>query len=115
MKKLTASLIAASLMLPAAPALAQHDRHDRSDRHDRYDRHGQRDWRHDSRWHHFRKGQRFDRRHAYNYRVIDYRAYRQHLRPPPRGYRWVRSGDDALMVGITTGVVTAVVAGMFLR
>src|SRR3546814_10100466 len=38
------------------------------------------------------KGQRFDRRHATNYRVIDnYRGYR--LNAPPRGYRWVRSGN----------------------
>src|SRR3546814_5802025 len=36
--------------------------------------------------HKWAKGQRFDRRHASNYRVIDSpRAY--HLRPAPRGHR----------------------------
>src|SRR3546814_20756545 len=43
--------------------------------------------------HKWAKGQRFDRRHASNYRVIDSpRAY--HLRPAPRGHQWVRSGND---------------------
>lgn len=57
------------------------------------------------------KGQRFDRRYATNYRVIDnYRGYR--LQAPPRGYRWVRSGNDAVMVGITSGIIASVIAGV---
>lgn len=59
---------------------------------------------------HWRKGERFDRRYAQNYRQIDYRQYRG-LRAPPRGYHYVRSGNDALLVGITSGVIAAVVAG----
>lgn len=56
------------------------------------------------------KGQRFDRRYATNYRVIDnYRGYR--LNAPPRGYRWVRSGNDAVLIAITSGIIGAVVAG----
>jgi Ni/Co efflux regulator RcnB len=58
-------------------------------------------------WH---KGDRFDRRYARDYREIDYRQYRG-LRAPPRGYRYVRSGNDAVLVGITSGVIAAVVAG----
>jgi Ni/Co efflux regulator RcnB len=55
------------------------------------------------------KGQRFDRRNATSYRVIDNpRAYR--LSAPPRGYHWVRSGNDAVMVAITSGVIGAVIA-----
>lgn len=55
------------------------------------------------------KGQRFDRRHASNYRVIDnYRGYR--LPAPPRGYHWVRSGNDAVLVAIAGGLIGAVVA-----
>ena len=55
------------------------------------------------------KGQRFDSRYARNYRVISApSAY--HLRPAPRGYRWVQSGNDAVMVGITTGIVAAIIA-----
>lgn len=57
------------------------------------------------------KGQRFDRRYATNYRTVDYRGYRGHgLYAPPRGYQWVRSGDDAVLVGITTGLIAAVIA-----
>ncbi|UZW55428.1 RcnB family protein [Sphingobium sp. JS3065] len=56
------------------------------------------------------KGQRFDRRYVSNYRVIDnYRGYR--LNAPPRGYRWVRSGNDAVLIAITSGIIGAVVAG----
>ncbi len=60
----------------------------------------------------WRQGQRFDRRYASRYRVIsrpgDYR-----LRPAPRGYRWVQSGNDAVMVAITTGLIAQVLAGRF--
>lgn len=54
------------------------------------------------------KGQRFDRRHAANYRVINnYRDYR--LNTPPRGYQWVRSGNDAVLVALTSGIIGAVI------
>jgi Ni/Co efflux regulator RcnB len=60
----------------------------------------------------WRKGQRFDRRYAQNYRVVDYRQYRQRrLYAPPRGYHWVRSGNDAVLVGVTSGLIGAVLAG----
>jgi Ni/Co efflux regulator RcnB len=58
----------------------------------------------------WRKGQRFDQRQARNYRQIDYRKYRG-LRAPPRGYHYVQSGNDAVLVGITSGIIAAVVAG----
>ncbi|MBB3980417.1 Ni/Co efflux regulator RcnB [Sphingobium fontiphilum] len=58
------------------------------------------------------KGQRFDRRHAANYRVVNnYRNYR--LSAPPRGYHWVRSGNDAALIAITGGVIGAVIGGAF--
>lgn len=57
-------------------------------------------------WH---KGERFDHRYARNYREIDYRRYRG-LTPPPRGYHYVQSGNDAVLVGITSGLVAAVIA-----
>jgi len=58
--------------------------------------------------HRWAKGQRFDRRQASNYRVIgDYRNYR--LNTPPRGYQWVRSGNDAVMIAITSGIIGAVI------
>ncbi|UYY59162.1 RcnB family protein [Sphingomonas sp. S2-65] len=59
-------------------------------------------------WH---RGERFDNRYARNYRQIDYRQYRG-LRAPPRGYRYVQSGNDAVLVGITSGIISAVFANM---
>lgn len=59
----------------------------------------------------WKKGQRFDSRYARNYRQVDYRQYRN-LKAPPRGYRYVQSGNDAVLVGITSGIVAAVFANM---
>lgn len=56
------------------------------------------------------RGQRFDSRYARNYRVIyNPRAYRLH--DAPRGYRWVQSGNDAVLVAITSGIIGAVIGG----
>lgn len=137
MKKFLIAAVAASMLsvpVVAAPAMAAPAPQDRGDWHDRDhgpDRgrdHGPdrgpnrgpdrgRDWRPNGPgdrggWDHrgWARGQRFDYRYAPNYGVIDYRHYRG-LRRPPRGYHWVRSGDDALLVGITTGVIASVIAG----
>lgn len=59
----------------------------------------------------WKRGERFDSRYARNYRQIDYRQYRG-LKAPPRGYRYVRSGNDAVLVGITTGIIAAVLANV---
>ena len=60
--------------------------------------------------HRWNKGQRFDRRQASNYRVINnYRDYR--LSAPPRGYQYVRSGNDAVLIAITSGIIGAVIGG----
>ncbi len=54
------------------------------------------------------RGQHFDRRYANNYRVVNnYRDYR--LSSPPRGYQWVRSGNDAVLIAITSGIIGAVI------
>lgn len=66
--------------------------------------------RNDHRANQWRKGQRFDRRHATNYRVVNnYRDYR--LSAPPRGYQWVRSGNDAVLVALTSGIIGAIIGG----
>jgi Ni/Co efflux regulator RcnB len=58
------------------------------------------------------RGQRFDTRYANRYRVIQNpRAYRLH--DAPRGYRWVQSGNDAVLVAIASGIIGAVLANMF--
>lgn len=61
------------------------------------------------------RGQRFDRRYASNYREIsDWRQYRgRRLYAPPRGYHWVRSGNDAVLVALSGGLIGAVLAGAF--
>lgn len=65
-------------------------------------------------WRQFRKGERFDQGRAWNYADVDYRRYNR-LRPPPRGYRWVRNGNDAVLIGITSGIVASVIAGAIVR
>ena len=59
---------------------------------------------------HWAKGQKFDRRYAQNYRSVDYRQH--HLNAPPRGYQWVQSGNDAVLVGIASGLIGAVIGGI---
>lgn len=134
MKKLIAMAIAATMLTPAvmaAPAEARdryerkHDRwHDRHDRHDRYDRYSYRDRgdhyrdrrdyrRYDSR--RWSRGDRFDRRYVRYYRPVYYTDYRHSLYAPPRGYRWVRADDDALLIGVTSGIVSAIVSNAFFR
>jgi len=60
------------------------------------------------------KGQHFDARYAPHYQVVDYHSY-HHLTPPPRGYHWVRSGNDAVLVAIGTGIVASVIANGMLN
>ena len=44
-----------------------------------------------------------------SYVVTDWRS--RHLRQPPRGYHWVRSDNgDFLLVAITTGVISSIIA-----
>jgi Ni/Co efflux regulator RcnB len=115
-KKFILTALAVSIVaspLAAAPALAQQERHETVVRHQpsrhvvvnrtvaRNQAPGFRTW---------RKGQRFDTRYARNYQEIrNYRNYR--LNAPPRGYHWVRSGNDAVLVAITGGLIGAVIAG----
>ena len=125
MKLFASALIAAAMLTGSGVAMAQH--HDRGDhdRHDWRDDHGRdhdrdhRDHRDYGRYDHDHDrgrghgphwvppGHRWERGHRYygpTYVVRDYRTYR--LRPPPRGYHWVR-GDDGqyLLVAIATGII----------
>lgn len=60
-------------------------------------------------WH---RGERFDRSYARNYRQIAYRTYRgRGLYAPPRGYQWVQSGNDAVLVALASGLIGAVIGG----
>lgn len=101
MKKMLIPALAAALLLPtmAVPAMARDDHrpHVVATKTVTYKT--------------FRKGEKFDRHHARHYQEIDYRHYKR-LGPPPRGYHYVRSGNDVLLVGITSGIVASVVAGL---
>jgi Ni/Co efflux regulator RcnB len=46
-----------------------------------------------------------------HYVVNDYNRYG--LRAPPRGYHYVRSGNDVVLAAIAGGLITAVIAGLF--
>ena len=46
-----------------------------------------------------------------SYVVSDYSRYG--LRQPPRGYQYVRSGNDVVLAAIAGGLITAVIAGLF--
>ncbi|WP_395331015.1 RcnB family protein [Novosphingobium sp. BL-8H] len=115
MRKFTATLLTAALLVPglAAPAMAQPG-HSQSG----YPQQGHSTQNHGpSRKpapapHRFQKGEKFDRSRATNYQTVDYRKYRN-VKAPPRGYHYVRSGSDLLLVGITSGIVAAVTMNMF--
>lgn len=102
MKKFVAAIAAIAMIAPIAsvPALAAPKK----------DNHGQ----HVSavaKGNPFRKGQKFDSRRAPNYRVVDYRSYRT-LKAPPRGHRYVRSGNDILLVRTDNNLITSIFAGL---
>jgi len=122
MKKFILAALAASIAaspLAAVPALAApQDRHETVIRHqpgrtvvvDRTVVRHQGPAFRNQEYRNWRKGQRFDYRYARNYQEIrNYRNYR--LNAPPRGYHWVRSGNDAVLVALTGGLIGAVIAG----
>lgn len=55
----------------------------------------------------WKKGQHLSR-HDHWSAVNDYRRY--HLRQPPRGQHWVRVGNQYLLVGILTGLISDAIA-----
>jgi Ni/Co efflux regulator RcnB len=117
---LSAALLASPVMT-AADASAQSRRELREDRRelreDRRDlrrdrrelREDRRDFRRDVRranrpaW--LRQGGRYSRGGVY---VTDYRRYG--LRAPARGQRWVRYGNDYILVAATTGLILGIIA-----
>lgn len=56
----------------------------------------------------WRRGERLPSYYQERYRQVDYR--REHLRAPPRGYRYVEDDrGDMLLVGIATGVILSII------
>lgn len=56
-------------------------------------------------------GQRIPSYYSQGYVVNNYSAYG--LRAPPRGYHYVRSGNDVVLAAVAGGLITAVIAGLF--
>lgn len=60
--------------------------------------------------HNFRKGGRLPREYRDNtYVVNDWRGH--HLSAPPRGYHWVQTGGDYVLIAITTGIIAQILLG----
>jgi Ni/Co efflux regulator RcnB len=109
------SLTMATGQLAFAQGNSNHDRNDRGNNRDQRDRHDNRDF---GRSHNEERGKgrgagpnheyyRGDRlpaeyRHR-NYVINDWRGH--HLSAPPRGYQWVQSGNDYILIAIATGII----------
>jgi Ni/Co efflux regulator RcnB len=119
MKRILSAALALSL-LGGSAALAQpydqrHDNHRYEQQ--RYDNHRYEQQRSDHRTD--RQDRREVRRWARgerlpaNYRVrtyyVDYRSH--HLRRPPHGYQWVRVNNDYMLVALTSGLISQIIAG----
>ena len=60
--------------------------------------------------HNFYRGGRIpDQYRNRRYVVNDWRGH--HLSAPPRGYQWVQTGGDYVLVAITTGIIAQVLLG----
>jgi len=117
-KTAVAALVAVMTLGMAGTAFADPDRHDDRRGNDR------RDDRHAS--DHDRWGHQVDTRRGYGpdhryyigktlpreyrqrtYVVDDWRGHQ--LRQPPRGYHWVQSGTDYLLVAVATGLIASAI------
>lgn len=98
----------------------QHDRSDRDGDRDHGKRYNQRDnharghdnGRHNGRGagpqHNFYKGERISSEYRHRqYVVSDWRGHR--LSAPPRGYHWVQTGPDYVLIAITTGIIAQII------
>ena len=60
--------------------------------------------------HSWRRGERLPS----DYRRVEVREWRAyHLAAPPRGYHYVRVGNDVVLTAIATGIISAVIANAF--
>ena len=60
--------------------------------------------------HEYYRGDRLPAEYRHrNYVVDDWRGHR--LSAPPRGYHWVQSGNDYILIAIATGVIAQLLLG----
>jgi Ni/Co efflux regulator RcnB len=118
-KTLVAAVLVALVGVTGAASAQSHRDNDRRDNdRDRYSqdrRNDRQDYRHDDDRghdrdrgagprHDLRKGGRLPSEYRNRQYVVDnWRAH--HLNAPPRGYHWVQTGSDYVLVGITTGII----------
>lgn len=107
MKKLVALMLAARVL--AAPMAQARDGHRYSDRSRHVERQVQvgkkvvvkKPW-----WNRGHRLSAAERRHLRD--VRDYHRYR--LSAPSRGYRWFKVDNDFLLIGITSGIISSIIA-----
>lgn len=130
-KIILAAVMALSLSLgnTAFADNRDHGRQDRGNQHEQMNRHQANDrnnngnYRHDrytsrrheidrngpgaGRDHNFYRGGRLPSEYRQQYYVVnDWRGHR--LNPPPRGYHWVQTGPDYVLVAITSGIIAQI-------
>jgi len=119
-KSILSSVLVAVISLTALPLVQaqEHDqdrrdhdvRDDHHDHHDRQDHRGHADERGAGPQHAFHRGDRLPPEFRSNQYVVD--NWREHrLSAPPRGYHWVQSGGDYMLVAIGTGVILQLLLG----
>ena len=115
-RKTAISAFLALTMATGQLAFAQgNSNHNRNDNNDRPGRHDNRDFgrsHNDERRkgrgtgpnHEYYRGDRLPAEYRHrNYVVNDWRGH--HLSAPPRGYQWVQSGSDYVLIAIATGII----------
>lgn len=102
LKQLGAIVVCGALLVSTGTAMAQAYNQGRPAYHGMYDQGRHEGW--------YKKGGRLPSSYRGNHYVVgNWRAY--HLRQPPRGYHWVRSDNgDFLLVAVTTGIITSIIA-----
>lgn len=105
MKKIIVAAIASTLLLASVAEAQQWREPPREDRHYREHRQDARKHIERQRW---MRGQRMSdwRRHQ---EIRDYRRYGLHR--PGHGERWVRVGNDYLLISVATGIIAGLVMG----
>ena len=130
MKKILSAALALSVFASAGVASAQPRSYNGNDRDGRYDQRqdNRSDNRGDRRDHerfdagrynpprgyqarHWGRGERLPSAYRGRGYEVDYRRYR--LNAPPRGYHYVRVGNDVVLTAVATGVIASVIADLF--
>jgi Ni/Co efflux regulator RcnB len=102
MKKLITAALAAALLVSGAATSASaanwnnnHDNHNNNYGHQQMKHHG------------WKNGGYLPAQYRHN-REVDWRSH--HLRQPPRGYHWVQTDGDYVLVALTTGLIMQAIA-----